>query len=268
MSVIENPTKSRRAAPWREAGAGLVLGALTGLGALQLIRGVVPVIGSDILVPLGGAAGALLAATRARHLLWAAAAVVVAGMAIVGYTPLVNGLIRGLSGSDPLQKAPAVVVLASTLQKDRELSDRSQARLAHGYELLGQGYAPRLVLTRLAWKPHSYMPTVLRQMRALGLHQPIDEVGPVRNTHDEALAVARLAREQGWGRVILVTHPSHMRRAVAVFEKAGLPVLRSPCVEGEYDTSHLGSFSARLSAFRDWAHEVIGYEVYRRRGWI
>jgi uncharacterized SAM-binding protein YcdF (DUF218 family) len=213
-------------------------------------------------------AGAVLACTRARRLLWAAAALVVACLALVGYTPLIDGMIRGPVRSDPPRKAPAVVVLASTIQKDLELSHRAQARLIHGYELLGQGYAPRLVITRLAWRPGSYLRVVRRQMRELGLPQPIDEVGPVGDTHDEAVAVARLARERGWDRVILVTHPDHVRRAAAVFEKAGLPVLCSPCVEGEYDTSDLGSFSARLRAFRAWAHEVIGYQVYLRRGWI
>jgi uncharacterized SAM-binding protein YcdF (DUF218 family) len=258
----------RRPARWRDAGAGLVLGALAGLGALQLIREVVPVVGCDALVPLGSAAGAVLACTRARALLWMASAVVVAGLALVGYTPLIDGAIQGPVRSDPLRQAPAVVVLASSVQRDGELSHRAQARIIHGYEVLGQRYAPRLVITRLAWQPGSYMPFVREQMRELGLMQPIDEVGPVADTHDEAVAVAHLARERGWDRVILVTHPDHMRRAAAVFEKAGLPVLCSPCVEGEYDTSDLGSFSARLRAFRAWAHEVIGYQVYRWRGWL
>jgi uncharacterized SAM-binding protein YcdF (DUF218 family) len=267
MGKLKRPTPDsvRR---WREVESGLVLGTLVGLGALQLIRGVLPIVGTDALVPVVGLLGATLGATRGRRVLWAAGVVVVAALAIVGGTPLVDHLIRGLNRSNPLEPAPAVVVLAATLQKDRELSDASQARLVHGYELLSQGYAQTLVLTRLAWRPGSYRPTVERQMHQLGLHHPIEEVGPVSNTHDEAVAVARLARERGWSHVLLVSHPSHLRRAAGVFKKAGLPVRCSPCVEGAYDTGNLGSMSARLSAFRDWAHEVIGYRVYRLRGWI
>jgi uncharacterized SAM-binding protein YcdF (DUF218 family) len=253
---------------WREAESGLVLGTLVGLGALQLVRGVVPLVGTDVLVPVSGILGAALGPTRGRGLLWGAAVVVVLALAIVGGTPLVDHLIRGFTRTDPLEPAPAVVVLAATLQKDQELGDDSQARLLHGYELLGQGHAQTLVLTSLRKRPSSYRPTVERQMQQLGLHRSIEEVGPVTNTHDEAIAVARLARERGWDHVLLVTQPWHMRRAAAVFEKAGLRVRCSPCVEGQYDTNNLGSMSARLAAFRDWAHEVVGYQVYRLRGWL
>jgi uncharacterized SAM-binding protein YcdF (DUF218 family) len=68
--------------------------------------------------------------------------------------------------------------------------------------------------------------------------------------------------------VILVTQPWHMRRAAGVFEKAGLKVICTPCVEGHYDLTNLDSPSPRLLAFRDWAHEAIGYQVYRLRGWL
>jgi DUF218 domain-containing protein len=257
-----------RASRWRDAGSGFVLGVLLALAALQLTREVLPGLGTDLLLPLGGILGALLGPTRARAALPTTGAVLVAIMAVIGYTPLASLLIRGVIRSDPPAPVPAVVVLASTLQKDRELSDSAQARLVHGYELIGQRYAPRLVLTRLTWRPYSYVPTVRRQLVQLGLHPPIDEVGPVSNTHDEAVAVARLARERGWDHVLLVTHPWHMRRAAALFEKQGLHVTCSPCVEGEYDLSNLGSPSARLHAFRDWAHEAIGLFVYRLRGWI
>ena len=59
-----------------------------------------------------------------------------------------------------------------------------------------------------------------------------------------------------------------MRRAAGVFEKAGLQVLCSPCMEGQYDLSDLRTLSSRLTAFRDWAHEAIGFQVYLWRGWL
>jgi hypothetical protein len=39
-------------------------------------------------------------------------------------------------------------------------------------------------------------------------------------------------------------------------------------VEGQYDLSDLRTLSSRLTAFRDWAHEAIGLQVYRWRGWL
>jgi uncharacterized SAM-binding protein YcdF (DUF218 family) len=258
----------QRGASWRNAASGLILGILLGFGALELIRGAIPLIGSDLLVAITGMGGAVIGLTRARMLLWMASAFLVACLLIVGCTPLVSVLMPPLIRSDPLQKAPAVVVLAAAFRTDGGLSAGTQARLLHGYEVLGQGFARRLVLTRLGAPPRSYLAAARRQMGQLGLHYPIDEVGPTQNTHDEALAVTRLARLRGWDHLILVTHPWHMRRAAGLFEKAGLHVLCSPCREQEYDINSLNSLNTRLRAFRDWAHEAVGYRIYRWRGWL
>jgi uncharacterized SAM-binding protein YcdF (DUF218 family) len=262
------PQKHTRGPLWQEAGWGFALGVLIAVGLMQLIHGVFAFVETDPLIPLIGLAGALVAPTRARPALGVAAVVVALTLMVVGYSPLVGALMPGLIRRDPPRPAPAVVVLSSMLQRDGTLSSSSQERLVHGYELLGEGHARRLVVTRLAWRPYSYVPAVSAQMRRLHLDCPIDEVGPVRNTHDEAVAVTRLARERGWDRVLLVTHPWHMRRAAALFEKAGLAVICSPCAEGRYELQRLDSFPGRLAAFRDWAHEAVGLWIYRRRGWI
>jgi uncharacterized SAM-binding protein YcdF (DUF218 family) len=88
------------------------------------------------------------------------------------------------------------------------------------------------------------------------------------NTHDEALAVAKLVHQRGWDRIILVTDSWHMRRAAAVFQKAGVKVICSPCQERLYDLEKLEDPQDRLEAFRDWLHEEVGFEWYRLRGWI
>jgi uncharacterized SAM-binding protein YcdF (DUF218 family) len=102
----------------------------------------------------------------------------------------------------------------------------------------------------------------------MGLRYPVVEVGPVADTHDEALAVARLAHEKKWDRVILVTHPWHMKRAVAVFQKAGVNVIPSACVEGRYAWRNPDGVKEKLLAYLDWAHEFVGYYAYRKRGWV
>jgi uncharacterized SAM-binding protein YcdF (DUF218 family) len=112
------------------------------------------------------------------------------------------------------------------------------------------------------------MPAVQRQMAALGLSAPIDEVGPAVNTHDEALLVARLARKRGWKQVLLVTSPAHTRRARATFLKAGLQVLVRPSPERDYELSSLNDPVQRLRAFRHWIYEWAGWHLYQRRGWV
>ena len=215
-----------------------------------------------------GVVGALLALTRARSLLRLLTGLLLIVMFIVGYTPLVQGLMNRMVRADPPGLAPAVVVLSSSVFSDRSLTSEAQERAIKGYELLRQGYAPRLVLTDAMNENGSQVETVARQMKTLGLNYPIEDAGPVVNTHDEALEVAALARKHGWKRVLLVTHPWHMRRAAAVFEKAGIPVLCCPCQEGKFDMHALDDPRVRMRAFRDWLHEALGYRVYQWRGWI
>src|ERR1043165_4182405 len=99
-------------------------------------------------------------------------------------------------------------------------------------------------------------------MANLGIQTPLTETPFVRNTHDEALEVAKIAKERGWRDVILVTHPQHMRRAAAVFEKTGLHVIASPCVEWRYNLSDLNNMPSRITALREWLHEEVGILVY------
>jgi uncharacterized SAM-binding protein YcdF (DUF218 family) len=262
------PVQPGRTLTLRQAVTGLILAVLTWLIIAEIVGGVLRILDSDWLILLAATAGALVGITRARSLLWTAAGLMVALFGIIGFTPLVSGLMPGVVREEPARPAPAIVVLASDNDRGLEMSAEAQARVLHGYELLGQGYAPRLALSRGAGRNTSWTEAVRRQMAQIGLHHPVEETRPVENTHDEAVEVARMARDRGWTHVILVTHPWHMRRAAAVFEKAGVKVVCSPCVERRYNHKRLSSVHSRLAAFRDWSHEVVGLWLYRRRGWI
>lgn len=249
----------------KRTGEGIVLGAFLGLIDDELKLSTLRT-GVEHW-PLFAFLGALICLTRARPLLWALAGGGLLVVVIVGYTPLMNPLMRCLERSNG-GSAPAVVVLGASIYEDGTLSAASQDRILHGYELLERGEAHTLVLTRTVDPRQSWIQEVRSQMHALGMDFPILVVGPVANTHDEALTVSALVRQQGWSRVILVTHAWHMRRAAAVFEKAGVRVICSPCDESSYDLRNLEHPVDRLRAFGDWLHEVIGYQWYSWRGWI
>ncbi|MCB1275253.1 YdcF family protein [Prosthecobacter sp.] len=103
---------------------------------------------------------------------------------------------------------------------------------------------------------------------------PIQSLGGCLDTHDEAVKVAALARENDWKRIALVTSAYHMRRTQAVFAKAGVPVVPVPC---NYESALMRGRSLKwinvpnashLTLFETWMHEVIGWWVYKLRGWI
>jgi uncharacterized SAM-binding protein YcdF (DUF218 family) len=189
----------------------------------------------------------------------------------VGFTPLTAWMAEGLPRRDPVENADAVFVSASNLQQDGDPTPHALARLLRGLELVAEGRASRLVLSELRPPKPSYVPLARAEMERLGLHAEILTVGPVVNTHDEAVAVAALARERGWKRILLATSPTHSRRAAATLEHEGIAVLSSPCLEVLYDLENLDDWETvddRFYAFGSLVHERLGLFVYRRRGWI
>jgi uncharacterized SAM-binding protein YcdF (DUF218 family) len=245
------------------------VGALGGILGRELeLASVVSFWGDDAFLVLAAAfAGALLWRTRSR----AAVALVVLVLALTwllaAFTPLCSWMADGLVRRDPVRSADAVFVLSSRLQEDGELTTSAMSRLLHGLELVGQSRAPRLVLSELPKRP-SYAAQARRLLDHLKLPAELVVVGPVTNTRDEAVAVARLCRERGWGEVLLVTSPVHSRRASAAFEREGLRVISSPAMETRYDLERLDRPGERVTSFASILHERIGLWLYARRGWL
>jgi uncharacterized SAM-binding protein YcdF (DUF218 family) len=255
---------------WGHAAEGLILGTLGWLGGRSLnLTDAFPFLrATDYDLLIAALLGAAIALTRQRKLLWILAGVVSAALLVVGYTPLIVQPARALVRRDPARECAAVVVLSSGIFGDGTLVCVAQDRLMRGLELVRQGYANRLVVTRLPRPWRSSVPAIREEMAALGFNIPLIEVGPAHNTHEEAVAVSRLARGKGWKQVLLVTSPLHTRRAGAVFQEAGLSVVVQPCPERRYDMSALRIPTHRFAAFQDWLYETVAWHVYQYKGWL
>jgi uncharacterized SAM-binding protein YcdF (DUF218 family) len=246
----------------RDAVSGAAIGALCGSLFSELSFADRP---GRYIVLIATVAFALICVTRFRPLIWSAGTTAVGGLLIVAFTPVVPWMLPTPAPADALERCDAVVSLGFGVNDDGTLASNTQDRVVHAMSVLRGDYAPTLVLTG---GEELGEPVVRRQMNALGLKYPIENVGAVKNTHDEGVAVAQLARARGWKRVILVTNGWHMKRAAATFEKAGVHVLRSPCPDSRGDMVHPSRLSDRIRALACWLHESIGYRVYRLRGWI
>lgn len=211
---------------------------------------------------------ALLWTTRLRALIAAATAGLALIWLAVVSTPLTIWMAKDLPRRDVLAAADAVFVLGSRIQDDGEVTTSAMSRLVHALELLGQDKAPRLVLSELPPPYAAYAPVARTLMAHLGLKHELLTVGPVRSTREEALLVAKLFGERGMRRVLLVTSPTHSRRAAAAFEREGLEVVSSPATETRFDLERLSEPDERLFAFGTLLHERVGIQVYRWRGWI
>lgn len=93
------------------------------------------------------------------------------------------------------------------------------------------------------------------------------------NTHENALYSARILKNLGISRVLLVTSALHMPRAMAVFSKQGLTPIAAPSapqivVPNDPDFSFWLPDERSFFASRSIIKEYVGLLVYWVRGWI
>lgn len=70
------------------------------------------------------------------------------------------------------------------------------------------------------------------------------------NTYEIAKLQKEFCDEKGWKRVIVVAHPDHMMRAVAVYQMLGLKAMAAPMPRRLRSYSFPGSFQFGLVGFR------------------
>jgi uncharacterized SAM-binding protein YcdF (DUF218 family) len=221
-----------------------------------------------VLVVAVALAGALVWLTPLKRLLAVAGAGVAALWLAVAFTPLVAWMADGLVRRDPVRDADAVFVFASRVQMDGEPTADAMSRLLKGLELVAEGRAPRLVVSEMAPPSRLYAPVARAWAKDFAPRAEILVVGPIANTREEAVAVARLLRERGLRSVLAVTSPVHTRRAAATLELEGLEVVAVPAIETRYDLETLDFAGERRRAFGSVVHERVGLFVYARRGWV
>jgi len=94
-----------------------------------------------------------------------------------------------------------------------------------------------------------------------------------RNTYENAVETARVLREKGLRRVLLVTSASHMPRAMAVFRSQDIDSVAQPTHVISVEVEKPGPLrwlpDAEFLQHSQLAiKEYLGFFVYRWRGWI
>lgn len=228
------------------------------------------------------ALGAALSARRPRRaagLATAAAAV----LYLFSVKPVADGLMRrveapAVSTWRPDAVYDAAVVLsgevdaaAARVTGRLELTAAAD-RLVAGYDLLRTGRARAALLSGGASFPQpderSEAELVAETLAGWGI--PSERLvvdSSSRNTHENALAAARIARERGWRSIVLVTSAFHVPRALGCFRQAGLspdvlPVdRRAGDGKGRSWLPRAEALEESAQALREWAGRLVYWAV-------
>jgi len=160
-------------------------------------------------------------------------------------------------------------------------------RVTYAYWLFKQGKAEHLLLTggSIDWLSSDENPAtdMANLLKMLGVPEEAIWLEPEsRNTYEDAAYSAKILKEKGISRIILVTSAFHMPRSVKLFEKQGLQVIPAPVdfvvtqkgwdnlttANLAYQLNNLLPGAENLSNTTKALKEYLGILVYRINGWL
>lgn len=150
----------------------------------------------------------------------------IALLAMVGF-----GLFIDIYGqTDQARAAQAIIVLGARVGPDGLPADSLRARTLHAVELYKRGFAPVILCTGGVG---DYPPSEAEAASALARTQGVLDGDLLQentstSTWENAVNAAKMCRQHGWRRVIVVSDPYHLWRARRDFAQAGLTVYPSP----------------------------------------
>jgi uncharacterized SAM-binding protein YcdF (DUF218 family) len=193
----------------------------------------------------------------------AVGAVTILGLGLVSFTPLPNVIGRRVAVAPDVGPADAIVVLGASVNRDGTLGDSSMRRALAGIKLYRHGLAPHLVFlglyTEAGTRAHLAVDLGVKPSAILAEH---DEP----TTRDEAARMrVVLGQRLGLRTVLLVTDPVHMRRARALFERAGFTVRPAPTDDGLLAA---GSHEERMRLCRAIGTELVALGYHKLFGYL
>ncbi|MGB0582611.1 MAG: YdcF family protein [Limisphaerales bacterium] len=209
---------------------------------------------------------------------------------VMGATPfsalLLAGLERPYAGLefDDVPRADAVILLGGGATVSRYEASKmhltpSGDRVIMAYDLMLAEKAPVMVVGggSVSYKGDNFvLSEITRDWLVSNKLEPGNVIAlpHCKDTHDEALFVAEMAKTNGWDQLLLVTSATHMRRAAATFRTQGVNVFEVPC---NFHTlvGRFGGYTVTIipkpggfEKMGNYLHEKIGWFYYRMRGRI
>lgn len=183
---------------------------------------------------------------------------------------------------ETVPSADAIVTLGGSISAPHpprvypDLNDAAD-RVWHAARLYEAGKAPLVIASGgvVPWEDQRFREAPVMKSLLEDWGVPADSIlleSGSANTYENATYTADLMAEREFDRVLLVTSALHMRRALATFRGAGVPVIPAATDYQVADTEwtmldvapNAGALAGSTAAIR----EYVGYLVYDGRGWI
>jgi uncharacterized SAM-binding protein YcdF (DUF218 family)/glycosyltransferase involved in cell wall biosynthesis len=165
-------------------------------------------------------------------------------------------------------KADAIVVFAGGVGESGKAGGGAQERVKQAVDLFHGGFAPRVIIS----SGYVFSFREGEVLRAVALANDVPSSAIVleeaaTNTYENVERTRRILDAHGWRRVLLVSSPYHMRRALLTWKKVAphIEVIPTPPRESQFYAHETG---ASLEQIRAIVHEYGAIVMYWRRGWI
>jgi uncharacterized SAM-binding protein YcdF (DUF218 family)/glycosyltransferase involved in cell wall biosynthesis len=196
-----------------------------------------------------------------------AAAIVALVYLVLFHTPLLWLVAEPLRLVDMPRQANVIVVFAGGAGESGTTGEGYQERVRQAVDLYRAGHAPRMIFS----SGFVYVFKEAEVMRALAtdLGVPAEAIVLEQrggNTHEMVVFASDVARRYGT-RVLLVSSPYHMRRALLTWRRQApdIEVTATPVPNSRFYVHESG---ATLQQYRAIAWEYAAIAFYRMRGWL
>jgi uncharacterized SAM-binding protein YcdF (DUF218 family)/glycosyltransferase involved in cell wall biosynthesis len=204
----------------------------------------------------------------ARRRAAVSAVLVLTAYLLLFHTSLPWALAAPLRISEPPRPADAIVVFAGGVGESGQAGGGYQERVKTAVDLYQGGFAPRMIFESgyvFAFREAEIMRDLATSLGVPASAIILETHGV--NTFDDVIRVRDVLRAQNWRRILLVSSPYNMRRAVLVWRKQApeVDVVSTPVPQSQFYTHGRG---ASLDQLRGLAREYVALAAYWWRGWI
>jgi uncharacterized SAM-binding protein YcdF (DUF218 family)/glycosyltransferase involved in cell wall biosynthesis len=184
------------------------------------------------------------------------------------YTPLVWWVGAPLRVEAPPTRADVAVVFAGGVGESGQAGGGYQERVKRAVDLYRAGDVSQLMFS--SGYVFAFREAEIMQSLAVDFGVPAAAIvleSEATNTYENVVNTARLLRSRKWHRILLVSSPYHMRRAVLTWHKVApdIDVIPTPPQSSQFYAHDTG---ANLQQLRGIVHEYGAIVLYRWRGWI